>query len=113
VTTIVISPATSYFSPSPEQSKELVVVTTYNYSYPFSSTHASIPVPEEEEAKKYETIHAILAEDNLYAVLGLTPRQADDENTLRRAYLSKSRQCHPEYVNHALLASHDSINSWY
>ncbi|EJD49027.1 DnaJ-domain-containing protein [Auricularia subglabra TFB-10046 SS5] len=58
--------------------------------------------------KRYATIDHILALDDLYEVLGLQNSPKLDAHTLRRAYLLRSRACHPdkfpEYHEAATLA---------
>jgi hypothetical protein len=40
----------------------------------------------------------VLSSDDLYCVLGIPRSPSIDKVTIRRAYLSRSRACHPEYV---------------
>jgi curved DNA-binding protein CbpA len=40
----------------------------------------------------------VLATDDLYQILGLEKTAALDKMSLRRAYLSRSKACHPECV---------------
>lgn len=51
---------------------------------------------EERDDPKYETIYDVLSKDDFYDILGVTPRIADDPSVLRRAYLQRSRRCHPD-----------------
>jgi hypothetical protein len=43
-------------------------------------------------------LNQVLENDNLYDILGVSRSATLDRLTLRRAYLSRSRACHPEYV---------------
>ena len=43
-------------------------------------------------------LNQVLETDNLYEILGVSNSATLDRLTLRRAYLSRSRACHPEYV---------------
>jgi curved DNA-binding protein CbpA len=45
----------------------------------------------------------VLATDDLYQILGLEKTAALDKMSLRRAYLSRSKACHPECVFQASL----------
>jgi hypothetical protein len=40
----------------------------------------------------------VLSSDDLYCILGVSRSPTVDRVTIRRAYLSRSRACHPEYV---------------
>lgn len=50
----------------------------------------------------------VLSSDDLYYILGIPRSPTIDKVTIRRAYLSRSRACHPEYVpgTYALTVSH-------
>ncbi|KAL0954771.1 hypothetical protein HGRIS_003721 [Hohenbuehelia grisea] len=50
-------------------------------------------------------IKEIVASNDLYAILDVERTGILDKVTLRRAYLRRSRACHPEYVSNALLFS--------
>lgn len=43
-------------------------------------------------------MNAVLQNDDLYLILGIPKSQHIDKTTLRRAYLSRSKACHPEYA---------------
>ncbi|KAI0028964.1 DnaJ-domain-containing protein [Vararia minispora EC-137] len=53
-----------------------------------------------EEKGRHEppspAIEEILAVDNLYEILGVPQHRQLDENSLRRAYLARTRACHPD-----------------
>jgi hypothetical protein len=90
----------SYFTSS-TTSKELIQTTPPNeyWSGISSSFPITSPLPDDQEGgTKYETIYDILRKDDLYDVLSITPDVADDLSALRRAYLARSRHCHPESV---------------
>jgi hypothetical protein len=44
------------------------------------------------------TVNQVLSNDNLYEILGLSRSSSPDRSALRRAYLSRSKACHPESV---------------
>ena len=60
-----------------------------------SSSSASARCLVEE---KSETLNAVLSTDDLYEILGVKKSSSLEKNTLRRAYLARSKACHPEYV---------------
>lgn len=64
------------------------------YNLPSSSTSATFP--SAHATKSRAVIKEILAEDDLYKVLGISRSSPADRLTLRRAYLSRSKSCHPE-----------------
>lgn len=69
-----------------------------------SSTSASPISPSKSEeciakSERNRTVNQILSQDDLYEVLGVQKSPNLDKIALRRAYLSRSRECHPEYVN--------------
>ncbi|EJF55860.1 DnaJ-domain-containing protein [Dichomitus squalens LYAD-421 SS1] len=47
-------------------------------------------------AKNKAVINEILAQDDCYAVLGISRSTRIDKLTLRRAYLARSKSCHPD-----------------
>ncbi|KAJ3533176.1 hypothetical protein NMY22_g7443 [Coprinellus aureogranulatus] len=54
-------------------------------------------------------IREIMQDKDLYSILGLAPiRGQIDKNTLRRAYLAKSRLCHPDKFPH----NHDATQAF-
>lgn len=50
------------------------------------------------EDKGHDVVNLVLANDDLYDILGVTKHSALDKIALRRAYLSRSKVCHPEFV---------------
>ena len=54
------------------------------------------PVPS--SSPKHTIIDIVLRENNLYSILGV-PLYTSTTSALRRAYLSRSRACHPECVS--------------
>jgi len=53
---------------------------------------------QDKNGKGAAIVRAVLAHDDLYDILGVSKQTKLDKMTLRRAYLSRSRACHPEYV---------------
>jgi hypothetical protein len=56
------------------------------------------PVPSRGRHRRHQEIADILEQKDFYNILGLSRAAASDKLELRRAYLSRSRACHPEYV---------------
>ena len=54
----------------------------------------SPPPPKRSKA----VINEILAQNDCYAVLGISRAARIDKSSLRRAYLARSKACHPEYA---------------
>jgi hypothetical protein len=54
------------------------------------------PVPS--SSPQHTIIDIVLRENNLYSILGV-PLYTSSTTALRRAYLSRSRTCHPECVS--------------
>ncbi|RDX43789.1 DnaJ-domain-containing protein [Lentinus brumalis] len=52
--------------------------------------------PPHAHAKTRAVINDILSQDDCYAVLGISQSARIDKLTLRRAYLARSRACHPD-----------------
>jgi hypothetical protein len=50
------------------------------------------------KSQKNYALEHVLSHDDLYDVLGLVKATHLDKLALRRAYLSRSRSCHPEQV---------------
>ena len=84
-----------------------------------ASTYFYLPVDEEEDRviqnyqRKYLTwvaessphharddsvVNIVVSNDDLYKILGLSRQPTLDKISLRRAYLSRSKACHPEQV---------------
>lgn len=67
----------------------------------FSSPTGSVPPPTNDDS----LIRDVIRDNNLYSILGLTSNASPDKMTLRRAYLARSRLCHPECVKFAPLSN--------
>jgi hypothetical protein len=52
----------------------------------------------EDSREQTKIVNAILEKDDLYEVLDIRKSKAVDRLALRRAYLLRSRACHPEFV---------------
>ena len=48
------------------------------------------------KAPSSRTIEEVLAQEDLYAILGVPHNDNLDKMELRRAYLARSKACHPE-----------------
>lgn len=67
---------------------------------PSSSSSSSNPAPPPPfpAAERTTALQEVLAHEDLYQILGVTKSDNLDKLTLRRAYLTRSRACHPESV---------------
>lgn len=63
-----------------------------------SPTRPSSPTASRSRHRPQQEIADILEQKDLYNILGLSRAAASDKMELRRAYLSRSRACHPEYA---------------
>jgi hypothetical protein len=63
-----------------------------------SFTRPASPVTPGSRHRRQQEITEILEQKDLYNILGLSRTPAPDKMELRRAYLSRSRACHPECV---------------
>ena len=63
-----------------------------------SFTRPASPVTPGSRHRRQQEITDILEQKDLYNILGLSRTPAPDKMELRRAYLSRSRACHPECV---------------
>ncbi|KAK7691129.1 hypothetical protein QCA50_006232 [Cerrena zonata] len=63
---------------------------------PSSSSSSATYHSSAHAPKSRAVIKEILAEDDLYKVLGISETSPADRLTLRRAYLSRSKSCHPD-----------------
>jgi hypothetical protein len=61
-------------------------------------TRPSSPIAPRSRHRRQQEIAEILEQKDLYKILGLSRETASDKMELRRAYLSRSRACHPEYA---------------
>ena len=65
-----------------------------------SLTRPSSPRSSPSRHGRHQEISDILEQKDFYNILGLSRTAASDKMELRRAYLSRSRACHPEYVSY-------------
>lgn len=64
----------------------------------YSFTRPASPINPGSRHRRQQEIADILEQKDLYNILGLSRTPAPDKMDLRRAYLSRSRACHPECV---------------
>jgi hypothetical protein len=72
-----------------------------------SSSSTTSPSPLLPSPERTTALNEVLAHDDLYAILGVSKSDNLDKMTLRRAYLTRSKACHPESV---ILASRFDSN---
>lgn len=65
---------------------------------PSSSQSQSCSDPSLSEGERLEILKSVLSNNCLYNILGVPKNSIPDKMTLRRAYLARSRACHPECV---------------
>lgn len=58
----------------------------------FSSTSSTF------SKDRADILNTVLSSPDLYAILGVPKSASLDKMSLRRAYLARSKDCHPEYV---------------
>ncbi|KAJ3569703.1 hypothetical protein NP233_g4872 [Leucocoprinus birnbaumii] len=64
---------------------------------PSASSSQSPPPPDpSSEAERLETLKSVLSTNDLYEILGVPKESSLEKVTLRRAYLARSRACHPD-----------------
>ncbi|EKM57819.1 uncharacterized protein PHACADRAFT_89464 [Phanerochaete carnosa HHB-10118-sp] len=70
----------------------------FSYSPAFSSSPSLVSALEDvpPQKPKHPVIEEILSKNDLYEILGVSRKSALDRLVLRRAYLSRSRACHPD-----------------
>jgi len=85
-----------YSQPPTPASAELVVKLTQDCEP--STSHIAPDAKGTHNDARYAAIDSILAQEDLYHVLGLQNSVKLDQLALRRAYLARSRLCHPECV---------------
>lgn len=104
-----VLPASTYFFHLPVDEREDREIETYERKY---LTWVSEPGGGSDDANladassshspsvrgKNSILDEVLSNDDLYQVLGITKSAHLDKLALRRAYLSRSRACHPEYA---------------
>ncbi|KAF8962702.1 hypothetical protein BDZ97DRAFT_1939710 [Flammula alnicola] len=106
---VYVSPTSTYFHlPIDEEEDEDIE----NYERKFltwvaepsgSSTKRSTDGPSSPHSNNHDTdervaavVKAVLANDDLYQILGVDKHATLDKMALRRAYLSRSKACHPD-----------------
>jgi curved DNA-binding protein CbpA len=70
--------------------------STSSKSSSFHNEETDSEVHSQAEEERTKTVNAILENDDLYEVLGVDKSKATDKLTLRRAYLIRSKACHPD-----------------
>ncbi|KAH9943707.1 DnaJ-domain-containing protein [Amylocystis lapponica] len=112
----VLRSASTYFYQPPDEPQDELVPTTYRH-IPWSSSDEStdsddsdsapIPSPPSSSSdpvsrsgsalqKNRAVIDEILSQNDLYQILGISRTSRIDKLSLRRAYLSRSKACHPD-----------------
>lgn len=115
----VVCPATSYFHlPIDDEEEEgdglpfyprhiawePVIDSSYEHHSSSSSASSSstssstFKSRNSRSQRKVVTMKEVLAHDDLYEILGVAKASSLDKIALRRAYLSRSKACHPECV---------------
>ncbi|KAJ7713891.1 DnaJ domain-containing protein [Mycena maculata] len=61
-----------------------------------SSPKNPSPPPPSSPGKRTPALDEVLSNDDLYTILGVSKSDSMDKMTLRRAYLTRSRACHPD-----------------
>lgn len=84
------------WAPSDDTDSDDSDVSLPSTSSSSSSLNAQYAPPPPSNAKSRAVISEILAEDDLYKILSLTRTAKLDKHVLRRAYLSRSKACHPD-----------------
>jgi len=98
-------PASTYFH-LPIDDEEDEDIENYERKYltwvaePSGSSTRPLPTNPNADAedKGHDVVNLVLANDDLYDILGVTKHSTLDKIALRRAYLSRSKACHPEFV---------------
>ncbi|KAF8240701.1 DnaJ-domain-containing protein [Tricholoma matsutake] len=63
---------------------------------PSTSIHSPACEPDPDNSNATAILNHVFENDNLYEILGVSKSATLDRLTLRRAYLSRSRACHPD-----------------
>ncbi|KAF8150571.1 DnaJ domain-containing protein [Crassisporium funariophilum] len=58
--------------------------------------NSTAPHNHDADERDDSVVKTVLANDDLYEILGVSPQATLDKMTLRRAYLSRSKACHPD-----------------
>ena len=100
-------PASTYFH-LPIDDEEDEDIENYERKYltwvaePSGSSTKPLPTDpnptHDTEDKGRDVVNVVLENDDLYDILGVTKHSTLDKIALRRAYLSRSKACHPEFV---------------
>ena len=80
------------------QKKYLTYTAPDPYAPSSSTSHIRLESIPEEEPLRFTVVNQVLRDEDLYSILGLSRSVKLDKATLRRAYLSRSKACHPEWV---------------
>ncbi|KAI0788040.1 DnaJ-domain-containing protein [Fomes fomentarius] len=93
-----IPPSTKRISWVPNDPAHSADSSSASSSPPSSPAGPSRPLetPPRTSAKNRAVINEILAQNDCYAVLGIPRSPSIDKLTLRRAYLARSKACHPD-----------------
>jgi len=103
-------PSTSTISHSNARSLSWTNAAESSAGYSDDTPTRSLSPASSRSRHRNQEISDILEQKDLYNILGLSRAAASDKMELRRAYLSRSRACHPEYVFiHSLAFSFPSL----
>ncbi|KAJ7178618.1 hypothetical protein C8R43DRAFT_467381 [Mycena crocata] len=64
-----------------------------------SSPQSTQSTPSPRLAERTKALNEVLENDDLYSILGVHKSDNLDKMALRRAYLTRSRACHPDRIN--------------
>ena len=93
-------PSTSTISHSNARSLSWANAAESSTDYSDDTPTCSLsPASSRSRYRHHQEIADILEQKDLYNILGLSRAAASNKMELRRAYLSRSRACHPEYVS--------------
>ena len=89
-------PASTYFY-LPVDEEEDQDIQNYQRKYLTWVAEPSDSSPHhDEDERDNSVVKTVLSNDDLYKILGVSKQPTLDKMSLRRAYLSRSRACHPE-----------------
>lgn len=92
-------PSTSTISHSNARSLSWANAAESSTDYSDDTPTRSLSPVSRSRYRRHQEIANILEQKDLYNILGLSRAAASEKMELRRAYLSRSRACHPEYVS--------------
>lgn len=95
----ISEPSTSTISHSNARSLSWTNAAEWSAGYSDDTPTRSLSPVSSRSRHRDREITDILEQKDLYNILGLSRTAASDKVELRRAYLSRSRTCHPEYVS--------------